>query len=502
MRGWLSVVAGFGAAILLAAVFVLAGTAEAAFPGGDGLLAVQPVMGPGIVLIRADGRGERRVCAAPTSSAPMCSLARPEWSPDGRTLVVDGTSSLYGSVSSVFFVIYPDGSCLDCQPVVGVDAAFTGNPTLITALWSKPSGAPTSWPGQLGGPAQQSPFVAEYGVDGLARKMLVKGAVSDPDWSSRGELALVRGGWIWVGSPGKLRRLAPGNAPSWSPDGKRIVFARRGWLLVGRPQRRSFRRLVRGTAAAWSPDGIWIAFIGNGHRLNVVRATGGRVRRVGAVAGRTVDWQPLPPQPAAGCATPPGSTVMARNDTALITAESGPSEQLGGQNPSAYIGCLQANGRERLLARYDIQTNNRSTSASDAVLGGTYAALDVSMVDFHYGDNGSKVELFDLRTGAKVPDRGGESVGCSGFGCTSSIDQLVLGSDAVSAAHTIVTNSGGGGCDCTVEQIVASDSTGVHTLDSATQPVTGPAALTNLTLAADTLTWGHNGIPRSAQLHP
>jgi hypothetical protein len=99
----------FGAAAVLcvAAAFVgLAGPAMAAFPGGDGLLAVQPLKGSGIVLVEAHGGGKRRVCATPQSRRPVCSLVRPKWSPDGRSLLVGGFSSVLGSV---FYVIYPDG---------------------------------------------------------------------------------------------------------------------------------------------------------------------------------------------------------------------------------------------------------------------------------------------------------------------------------------------------------------------------------------------------------
>jgi hypothetical protein len=190
---------------------------------------------------------------------------------------------------------------------------------------------------------------------------------------------------------------------------------------------------------------------------------------------------------------------MASSPTALITADSGPALAPGGfgsmgLRSHAYMGCLRADGRGRLLASYTFQSYDTATSATSAVLGGDYAALVINNVDEHYGGASNKVEVFDLRTGTQVPDRGGESIGCP-FSC--SIDPLLLGSDAVSAAHTV---SGSGSSK--VEEIQASDSTGVHTLDSITEPDTSPTALTNLTLTGDTLTWEHNGTPESAQLQP
>jgi hypothetical protein len=483
----------FGAAAVLcvAAAFV-AGPAMAAFPGGDGLLAVEPLKGSGIVLVGAHGGGKRRVCATLQSRRPVCSLVRPKWSPDGRSLLVGGFSSVLGSV---FYVIYPDGSCLDCQAAPGSNAVFTNDPTVITASWSRPAGA---FPGL----EVPGPLLGRYGIDGLMRDALVSGVVSDPAWSASGELALVRGSRIWVGIPERLRPFAQGRAPSWSPDGKKIVFARSGWLLVGRIGARSVRRLVRGAAPAWSPDGRWIAFIGAGHRLSVVRAIGGRVRRVGDVTGRTVDWQPLPPKPFRPCAPPPGSTVIASDDTAIVTRASGPYQGYGGLLPSAYMGCLTADGRERLLARYDWQSEDGSTTVSDAVLAGTYAALNVGWFDFHYGGNSHTIDVFDIRTGMAVSDRGGESALCSEASpCESSIDQFALGSDAVSAAHTTIVDTYRRSM---IEQIVASDSAGVHALDSVTEPLTAPnqSTLTNLTLTGDTLTWDHDGTPRTAQLQP
>src|SRR5437660_1306754 len=106
-----------------------------------------------------------------------------------------GPPSPGGGASPAAVVIYPDGSCLACQwSGPSVDAAFTSNPTLLTAV----SRVPLI-------PHPNRPRLMELGADGLLKKSLMLGPVSDPVWSSRGKLAVVRGGWIWVGRPGKLR---------------------------------------------------------------------------------------------------------------------------------------------------------------------------------------------------------------------------------------------------------------------------------------------------------
>jgi hypothetical protein len=493
--------AGLVVGALLASVVVGGGSARAAFPGRNGLLAVQPLTGRGVVLINVHGRGERRVCARPAEPcrvvAPSSRLLRPQWSPDGRALVIVKTGEY---PEQGFEVIYPDGSCLDClSSEVGVgawaDAAFTSNPTLLTTLRASSRGGVTL------------DELVEYGVDGLERRVLLYGAAADPVWSSRGQLALVRGGWIWSGRPAALRRVTQGSAPSWSPSGRQIVFVRRAWLMVGAVRGRSFRRLVRGAAPAWSPDGASIAFFDKHGRLSVIRAAGGRARRVGGVAGRTVDWQPLPSPPAAPCVTPPGSTVLAASNAAIITASHGRSPFYPYPPGSATMGCLRADGRERLLSSDLFPSYETAGGLTGVALAGPYVAFAGNTFNSHDGTWISFVDLSDLRTGLDVSHRGHEGFTCPGLPCATNVDQLVLGSDAVSAVHVAVQDANCGtsqdpNCRTTLEQIQASDSTGVHTLDSVSEPDHPPAALTNLVLTRDTLTWDDNGTQRSTQLQP
>jgi hypothetical protein len=91
---------------------------------------------------------------------------------------------------------------------------------------------------------------------------------------------------------------------------------------------------------------------------------------------------------------------------------------------------------------------------------------------------------------------------------SSTLDELALGADGFTAAHTtslFYNNATVPPSADHTEQIVASDSTGVHVLDSvasenpAGQPVA--SSLTGLQLTGDTLTWDHAGASESAVLH-
>lgn len=445
---------------------VLASSASAAFPGGDGLLVVQPFAGRGLLLVDSHTGLVRRICP----DGFQCDFARmPRWSPDGRALAFAAFASASNGriYPEGISLIYPDGSCLACSlPAGSSSPAFTSDPALVSAV--------------AGG------SLLEAGIDGVHKATIVRGGVSDAVWSARGDLAIVRSGRVWAGHAGHLRLVGRGDSPSWSPDGSRLALVRKGWILIFQRRTRFIRPLIRGTAPAWSPDGRSIAFIDAGHRLSVVAAAGGRPRRVGNVRGKSVDWQPLPRRPVAGCATPPGSEVLVSSPTAIVTVD-----RVGG--PPVYLGCLHADGRERFLGF--------GGDEDQASLAGNYAALANYSYDQHYGGSSSTVAVFDLRSGAETP-LGGEIASCD-FGditCGSSLDQLVLNADGLSAAHTAVITPDY--CpNCTVEEIVASDHTGVHTLDTVTRSPTEPPALTDLTINGDTLTWSHNGAPKSAQLH-
>jgi hypothetical protein len=427
-----------------------ASPASAAFPGRNGLLAVQPLTGRGLVLVKARGGQERRIC---TDRVRCGKPHNPRWSPDGRALSFNASN---------IHLIYPDGSCLNCAIRGAGIPAFTANPALVSFVTG----------GEL----------AEDGIDGIYKATILKRSFSDAVWSAAGELAAVHAGQLWLGSPSALRAFGLGSSPSWSPDGSRVAVDRKGWVIVIGVRHGSARRLVRGDNPAWSPDGRSIAFIDARHDLRVIPASGGRSRRVGSVRGYAVDWQPLPVTPPPLCVAPPGSTLLASSATGVVTTDSNPWS-------SAYMGCLRSDGRERFLERLDSRAGNLASAVSAAAVGDRYAALANESEDLHYGGSSGSVVVFDLRTGAMVPGRGGESAYCQSQGggsCEASIDQVAVGTDGVSAAHTtslIPPGSGSvpldGDITCPSPSLcVATD--GFGRVFTSTDPASGAWAVTNV----------------------
>jgi hypothetical protein len=387
-------------------------------------------------------------------------------------------------------VVALDGSCVNCQFGVATAPAFAPSGTDVSFVSS----------GQL----------REDGIDGLAEQIVPMSRVSDAVWSAMGELAVVRAGQVLVGQPGSLRPLGSGSAPAWAPGGSELAFVRRGWVLTT-DLRGATRRVVRGTAPGFAPDGKAIAYIGSGHQLRILSLQTHRSRAVGHIKGLSVDWQQVHVTRAV-CTAPSGSTTVTRSAEAVVTQRSAPGPvavQDGGADSFAYMGCLRGDGHERLLEKFTYNNLDGATSVSIGSIGGDYAALVNHFDDAHYGQTWDTVAEFDLRTGATA-NLGLGTVRCessaqyAGYDC-GFIGRILVADDGAYAIHTqggISCSNGSTAQTCSIETINSNDRSGIRTLDEVfSQPDanTGPH-LTGLTLSGTTLSWQHDGTPRSAQL--
>jgi hypothetical protein len=135
------------------------------------------------------------------------------------------------------------------------------------------------------------------------------------------------------------------------------------------------------------------------------------------------------------------SSILASSPAAVATGDGVPLPPLVDANapPIVYMGCLRADGRVRLLESFTENNIDGADFVASAVLAAPYAGLGLNSVDEHYGGQSITLQIFDLRTGLLEPKLGGESIDCLSQyypGPPRSLDQVVLGSDGVSAADS------------------------------------------------------------------
>jgi Tol biopolymer transport system component len=497
-----------GVGVVLLIMLGVASSAQAAFPGNNGLLAVEPLSGTGLILATSSGAREHRIC----TDVQACGHPdQVQWSPDGRSLVFVAAKQA-GAGAGPLRDVAADGSCVNCQFGSARAPAFEPGGTRVSFLSGR--------------------TLRADGVDGLpvsTIKLAIGGAVlTDAVWSADGELAVVAGGHIWIDSQtGQGRSIGLGSAPSWAPGGSRLALVRHGWIWIINRGTGHGIRLVRGNEPAFSPDGGSVAFIGAQHQVDLIRSTGGPVRRVGSLTGRSVNWQPVPSGKRA-CQLPVGATQLSPAGQTLVYATSASSPSYG--TKIAVSSCLAAQGFPRLLTGAlgddDFGDNDSPTTSgvSSVAVNGSHVALLEGSQTSHDGLLGQSVDLYDAATGSEVPDPTAVSVDCD-LGAaeyvapqdddvdpasTCGIQTVVMGPNGDYAvlvtSYAIYSDCGatataGASYNCWSQAVIEHTASGDTPVASIVMdaPI-GGSGLTDLTIKDSTLTWDRNGSPQSAQL--
>jgi Tol biopolymer transport system component len=294
----------------------VAPAAEATSPGGNGAIVfaqrtlsgdlVEPAVEHTRIVTRHATYGRERILVeceltggAPTSgNCAGTSYTSPSYSPDGSRIVLDAGERIG--------VMAADGSGLTLLPPVTAndgDPAFSADGRRIAFTGTNDRGTTDLYVRSVdGGPAQ-----------------LIINDAGKPSWSSRGVIAYVRSGNVYVARAGGRHRrwVTSGVSPDWSPDGRRLLLVRPLARLtfdapIGRMYQvaahgEGLRRIGPAADASdpkWSPQGNWIAYevfeagvfaknlgsSASGREVALTQTSGDS----GSVASFDPAWRPLP----------------------------------------------------------------------------------------------------------------------------------------------------------------------------------------------------------------
>ena len=291
--------------------------AHATVPGKNGQIVFRKALGqPGrLAIVNADGTGYRML-----PRAKGVNDNNPDWSRDGSTIVFERCPLRGGNC--VIFSIRPSGSGLRRLGPAGDDRAH--------AAWS-PNGKEIAYARGWGGVQNDQIKFADIYVmkaDGTGARRVTRvtaakpfsADVAHPSWSPDGKQLVFAVGNSPTGDPANsralfvvnfdgsgLRQLTPwsldaGDRPDWSPDGKLILFRApakndRGNLYTINPDGSGLKQLTHYpgnvvVTGSFSPDGKWITFAKSANVV-VMRVDGTGVRQITqGVSAWAPDWGP------------------------------------------------------------------------------------------------------------------------------------------------------------------------------------------------------------------
>ena len=262
--------------------------------------------------IRPDGTSRTRVTSSPGTDYGA------SWSPDGKQIAMSSAARLYLHQAGIW-IMNVDGT----RPALVVRAG--GVPSWRPAFSA--AAPPDVRPGSAAGKPIAYVAATDRGYDLFTvlpsgrsiRRLTSGGRVFEPAWSAD-HTRIVYGWYAKSGFGGTVRLMDVRTrrvqhlgglgstyefSPAWSPNGRQLVWGNGTTLVVMNLQTGERTRVPLDPdiccpiSPIWSPDGRWIAFSGQspvtGRRdLMIVRAQGGRARRVIALPGEApdLDWSP------------------------------------------------------------------------------------------------------------------------------------------------------------------------------------------------------------------
>jgi Tol biopolymer transport system component len=235
-----------------------------------------------LYVMDADGSHVRRLTAGPLPDdgvVPEVDEARIDWSPDGKLLAFNGgwfrePCSRLCFIRSIY-VVGADGRGLRllAEAARNPDWSPDGRRLVIESEIT-PYGEPTE--------------IATIAATGGGRRRLAStpaGFAAEPAWSPRGRtIAFTINGWVALVSAqgGAIRRLSRGAQQVWSPNGRFLAYVSPPpafRVVVRRVASGTGRRVAAGGWPRWSPSGAWISYVVDGG-LGVVSSDGKRRRVV------------------------------------------------------------------------------------------------------------------------------------------------------------------------------------------------------------------------------